>query len=312
MAFDIEDINAQAASDPKGLLLACDRDYDRRVEQVGDMILENLSNSPIVLLSGPSGSGKTTTAMKLRDALSRRGVKSHSVSMDNYFRTVRPETVPRTPEGEPDLESPACLDMDLLNEHFTRLTQGERIFVPKYEFSRRMRIIEPSASLRLGKNEVAIFEGIHALNDSITTVHPEAFKLYVSASSNFVDDDGEYAFKGSWLRLMRRVVRDSLFRGTDPEETMQMWANVRRGERQNIDPFRHKADVQLDTAFPYEVCVLRQMAIPLFSHVPESISRREEMTAAGAALTRFVPIDPALLAPDAMLREFTGGGIYEY
>ncbi|MCD8087431.1 MAG: nucleoside kinase [Oscillospiraceae bacterium] len=312
MAFDIEDINAQAASDPKGLLLACDRDYDRRVEQVGDMILENLSNSPIVLLSGPSGSGKTTTAMKLRDALSRRGVKSHSISMDNYFRTVRPETVPRTPEGEPDLESPACLDMDLLNEHFTRLTQGERIFVPKYEFSRRMRIIEPSASLRLGKNEVAIFEGIHALNDSITTVHPEAFKLYVSASSNFVDDDGEYAFKASWLRLVRRVVRDSLFRGTDPEETMQMWANVRRGERQNIDPFRHKADVQLNTAFPYEVCVLRQMAIPLFSHVPEGIPRREEMLSAGEGLTRFVPIDPALLAPDAMIREFTGGGIYEY
>ncbi|MCC8357950.1 MAG: nucleoside kinase, partial [Oscillospiraceae bacterium] len=271
MAFDIEDINAQATSDPKGLLLACDRDYDRRVEQVGDMILDNLPNSPIVLLSGPSGSGKTTTAMKLRDALARRGVKSHSVSLDNYFRTVRPETVPRTPEGEPDLESPACLDMELLNEHFTRLTQGERIFVPKYEFSRRMRIIEPSASLRLGKNEVAIFEGIHALNDSITTVHPEAFKLYVSASSNFVDDDGEYAFKGSWLRLVRRVVRDSLFRGTDPEETMQMWANVRRGERQNIDPFRHKADVQLDTAFPYEVCVLRQLAMPLCSHVPESI-----------------------------------------
>ncbi|MCC8356855.1 MAG: nucleoside kinase, partial [Oscillospiraceae bacterium] len=69
---------------------------------------------------------------------------------------------------------------------------------------------------------------------------------------------------------------------------------------------------QLDTAFPYEVCVLRQLARPLFSHVPASIPRREEMLSAGAALSRFVPIDPALLAPDAMLREFTGGGIYEY
>ncbi len=312
MAFDIEDINALAQSDPEGLLRDCDRDYDRRVEQVGDMIQENLPNSPIVLLSGPSGSGKPTTAMKLRDALTRRAEKSHSVSKDNYFLTVRPETVPRTPEGEPDLESPLCLDMDLLNEHFTLLTRGERIFIPKYEFSRRMRTIEPSASLRLGKNEVAIFEGIHALNDSITEAHPEAFKLYVSASSNFVDDDGEYAFKGSWLRLVRRVVRDRLFRGSDPTETMQMWANVRRGERQNIDPFRHKADVQLDTAFPYEVCVLRQMAIPLFVRVPEDIPRREEMLSAGAGLERFVPIDPALLAPDAMLREFTGGGIYEY
>ena len=275
MAFNLEQINRAAADDPVGFIAECDRLYNERIADTAEKIIANLSRSPIVLLSGPSGSGKTTTAMKIRDELSRRGVTSHSISMDNYFKTVRPETVPRTPEGEPDLESPLCMDMELLNEHFSLLSRGERIFVPRYEFARQMRCIEPSQSLRLGKNEVAIFEGIHALNTSITDVHPEAFKLYVSARSNIVDDAGEYAFKGTWLRLTRRVTRDYLFRGADPEETMRMWENVRHGEIRNISPYKNKADVKLDTAFGYEACIMRPIAEPLLAHVPEDIPYQE-------------------------------------
>ena len=311
MAFDLEQINRAATDFPERFIAECDRMYAERIAATAEKIIANLDRSPIVLLSGPSGSGKTTTAMKVRDELSRRGVKSHSISMDNYFKTVRPETVPRTETGEPDLESPLCMDMELLNEHFSLLSQGKRIFVPKYEFARQMRTIEPSISLQLHDNEVAIFEGIHALNDSITDVHPEAFKLYVSARSNVVDDDGEYAFKGTWLRLTRRVVRDHLFRGADPTDTMRMWENVRHGEIRNISPFKNKANVQLDTAFGYEPCIMRPIAEPLLTHVPEDIPYKE-LQQVGPALTRFVPLDLKYLPADAMLREFTGGGIYEY
>ncbi len=115
------------------------------------------------------------------------------------------------------------------------LAAGERIFVPKYEFSRKMRIQEPSSSIRLKSDEVVIFEGIHALNDIITEKHPDAFKLYISARSN-VEFKGQVVFKGTWFRLVRRTVRDHLFRGSDPAETMAMWANVRRGEKLNISP----------------------------------------------------------------------------
>ncbi len=311
MAFDLEEINRAATDFPEKFIAECDRIYAERIAAAAEKIIENMSRSPIVLLSGPSGSGKTTTAMKVRDELSRRGVKSHSISMDNYFKTVRPETVPRTETGEPDLESPLCMDMELLNEHFSLLSQGERIFVPKYEFARQMRTIEPSISLQLHDNEIAIFEGIHALNDAITDVHPEAFKLYVSARSNIVDDAGEYAFKGTWLRLTRRVVRDHLFRGADPTETMRMWENVRHGEIRNISPFKNKANIQLDTAFGYEACIMRPIAEPLLTHVPEDIPYKE-IQQVGPALKRFVPLDLKYLPEDAMLREFTGGGIYEY
>ena len=311
MAFDLEDINRAATDDPAGLIAKCDRLYNERIAATAERIIANLDRSPIVLLSGPSGSGKTTTAMKVRDELLRRGVKSHSVAMDNYFKTVRPETTPRTETGEYDFESPLCMDMELLNEHFSMLAKGERIYVPRYEFARQMRSIEPSISLKLGKNEVVVFEGIHALNNSITDVHPEAFKLYVSAHSNFVDDAGEYAFKGTWLRLTRRVTRDYLFRGADPEETLRMWENVRHGEIRNIDPYKNKADVRLDTAFGYEACIMRPIAEPLFAHVPEDIPY-QEIRQVGPALKNFVPIDLKYLPEDAMLREFTGGGVYEY
>ena len=311
MAFDMEDINRAATDDPAGFIADCDAKYNERIAHTAEKIIANLSHSPIVLLSGPSGSGKTTTAMKVRDELSRRGVKSYSISMDNYFKTVRPETVPRTEEGEPDLESPLCMDMELLNEHFTDLSEGRRIFVPRYEFARQMRSIEPSQSLRLKDNEVVIFEGIHALNTSITGVHPEAFKLYVSARSNIISDEGEYTFKGTWLRLVRRVTRDHLFRGADPVETMRMWENVRKGEIRNISPYKNQADVQLDTAFGYEACIMQPIAEPLFAHVPEDIPY-QEIRLVGPALAKFTPIDLSYLPEDAMLREFVGGGIYEY
>lgn len=311
MAYLLQEINDKAKADPQAFLEECDAAYQRKVEKAALRILDNLRQSPIVLLSGPSGSGKTTTAMKIEEELEKRGAHTHSIAMDNYFCTVDPRTSPRTPEGEIDLESPACLDMALLNEHFTQLAQGETILIPKYEFSRQMRVVDPSRQLRLGKDEIVIFEGIHALNDDITSVHPEAFKLYLSARSNVLDGS-ELVFKGTWMRLVRRTVRDHLFRGADASHTMRLWANVRRGEKKNISPYKDRADLQFDTAFPYEVGVLRDQAAQLFATVSQGTERYEELHSIVPALERFVPIDPALVRPDALLREFIGGGIYSY
>ncbi len=311
MAYRLEDINYRTVADPKGMIEEADALYAKKVEEAAKKILENKKNSPIILLSGPSGSGKTTTAMKISETMEKHGVHTHSVGMDDYFNTVRPETVPRTPEGEMDLESPLCLDMNLLNRHFTELSQGKRVYVPKYEFSRQMRIQEPSKSIKLKKDEMIVFEGIHALNDMITTVHPEAFKLYISARSD-VTFAGRVVFKNTWFRLVRRTVRDYLFRGADPAETIAMWANVRRGEHQNISPFKDKADFQFDSSFSYELPVLNSTATELFKTIPEGIERFDELRQVFPALQLFGHIDEGLVAEDAMLREFIGGGIYEY
>lgn len=309
MAYQLKDLNYRTVSDPVGLIEEADANYAALVNAAADRIADNRKNSPIVLLSGPSGSGKTTTAMKIAEALEHKGIRSHYVAMDDYFITVDPATTPRTPEGEYDLESPLCLDMELLNEHFTMLGEGKRIYVPKYEFSRRMRIQEPSKSLKLKKDEIVIFEGIHALNDMITDYHPEAFKLYISARSD-VEFGGRVVFKRTWFRLVRRMVRDFKFRGSSPEETMGMWANVRRGEKLHISPFKDKADFQFDTSLAYELPVFNATATALFQSVPEGIERYDELKSVLPALQLFGHIDESLAPDEALIREFIGGGIY--
>ena len=308
MNYQLSDINFRTVADPVEFMAECDEQYRRNIAAAADKILENKKRSPIILLAGPSGSGKTTTSMKIAEEMERRGVKTHYVAMDDYFRTVD-ESYPRTAEGAPDLESPLCLDMPLLSEHFTKLARGERIFVPKYEFSRQMRVVEPSKSIRLGKDEMITFEGIHAHNDRITRYHPDAFRLHISADSDVMFGEQE-VFDRTWFRLVRRMVRDYNFRGTSAEETMKLWDNVLRGERLYIAPYKWRSDLIIDTGFAYELAVYNETATELFQEVPEGIERFDELRSVLPAIQLFGDIDPALVAEDAMIREFIGGGIY--
>ena len=311
MAYQLQEINKRIQSDVVEFMAECDANYAQRVSLAADKILANLNNSPIVLFSGPSGSGKTTTAMKIAEELQRRGVNTHAVAMDNYFKTLNRKTAPRTPEGDIDYESPLCMDMDLLDQHFTTLSKGEEILIPKFEFARQMRNDSLGRPLRLGKNEIAIFEGIHALNDDISGRHPEATKLYISARSN-INDGAELRFKGTWMRLVRRAVRDFNFRGTDVEETLEMWVNVRRGEKLYISPFKNRADIVFDSSLPYEVSVMKNYALPLLQAVPAENARRTELLELIDAFQYFEAIDPELVPKASLLREFIGGGSYHY
>lgn len=310
MAFILDEINLRATSDPAGFIRECDAEFDLKVRRVADMIEKNREKSPIVLMSGPSGSGKTTTSKKIEEELKRRGVNTLALSMDNYFRTIS-DSSPRTAAGELDLESPKCVDMELLSEHFSRLSRGEAIDVPKYLFAEHRRSETPSQTIKLGKNDIVVAEGIHALNDDLTAANPDALKLYISARSN-VEDDGDVCFKATWMRLVRRIVRDKLFRGASPEYTFGLWANVRRGEKKNISPFKDKADWKFDSAFPYEVCVMKTVAKQLFDEVPKGAERFEELKSIAPAFDLFEAIDPKLLLPDSLLTEFLGGGKYKY
>lgn len=171
-------------------------------------------------------------------------------------------------------------------------------------------MLEPSKSIKLKKDEIVVFEGIHALNDMITEKHPDAFKLYISARSN-VEFNGEVCFKGTWFRLVRRTVRDYNFRGADPAQTLKMWANVRRGEKSYISPFKNKANFMFDSAFPYEMAVMNDTATKLFSSIPEGIERYDELRTVLPALQLFGVIDEKYVAHDALIREFIGGGEYD-
>ena len=123
MAYDLTNVNFRTVTDKLGFMAECDQGYKDRVARAADMIAENRKNSPIVLLSGPSGSGKTTTSMNIAEELKRRGIGTHYVAMDDYFKTVD-QSSPRTETGELDLESPLCVDMELMREHFEKLEKA--------------------------------------------------------------------------------------------------------------------------------------------------------------------------------------------
>ena len=284
MPYCLDQINQAVRQDPAAFMAAGDAAFHEKVCRAADLIQSHRDKSPVVLLSGPSGSGKTTTAGMINAELERRGIHTHTISMDDYFLTPDPSTAPRTPDGEMDFESPLMLDLALLDDHFSRLARGEEILVPHFEFARRMRNDSKGTTLRLGPDEVAIFEGIHALNTTITGKHPEATRLYISARSDVVDGEGKVCFKGTWMRLTRRAVRDYNFRGTDVKGTLDMWANVRRGEKLYISPYKQTAHMLFDSSLPYEVSVMACYARPLL----------------------FEPIDPATVPAASLLHEFIG------
>ena len=309
MPYSLKQLNESIRSDPKAFVEECDAAFHRKVENAAQKIADHQTESRIILLSGPSGSGKTTTALKIEEQLEKMGIETHTVSMDNYFNTVDPETAPRNREGNIDFESPFCLDVDLLNRHFAMLDRGETIHIPKYEFARQMRSDIMSQPMHLGKDELAIFEGIHALNDIIVGKNPHAFKLYIAARSNLVDEDGSVVFNHAWLRLCRRIVRDYQFRGSDASFTLKMWANVRRGEKLYISPYKENAHIKFDSSLAFEFAVLKPIVVPLLEALPAG--KYDVVDDMLKGFEKIEPLDEKYVAPDSLAREFIGGSTYD-
>ena len=309
MPYYLKELNEAIRSDPKAFVEECDAAYAKKVETAAQKIAKHQEDSRIILLSGPSGSGKTTTALKIEEQLDRMGIETHTVAMDNYFNTIDPETAPRNREGEIDYESPFCLDIELLNRHFSMLDRGETIHIPKYEFARQMRSDILSQPMRLGKDEFAIFEGIHALNDIIVGKNPNAFKLYIAARSNLLDEDSNVVFNHAWLRLCRRIVRDYQFRGSDATFTLKMWANVRRGEKLYISPYKENAHIKFDSSLAFEFALLKPIVVPLLEEIPAG--KYEVVDDMLRGFEKIEVLDQKYVAPDSLAREFIGGSTYD-
>ena len=307
--YSLKQINEAVRSDPAAFAQACDAAFEKKVEAAARRIADHRAESHIILLSGPSGSGKTTTALKIEERLKGMGIETHTVSMDDYFYTLDPDAAPRNREGAIDFESPFFLDIGLLNQHFAMLDRGELIHVPKYEFARQMRSDTFTRPMRLGKDDLVIFEGIHALNDIIVGKNPRAFKLYIAARSDILDEDGGLVFDKSLIRLCRRIVRDFKFRGSDADFTLKLWENVRRGERLYISPYKENADLMFDSSLALSASVLKPFVTPLLEKIPRGKYQVVEDILRG--LEKIEALDEKYIPAKSLSREFIGGSPYD-
>lgn len=301
MRIELSEINRALATDPKGYVAQCDELYNSRINKAADLVVSRLGKSRIVLLAGPSSSGKTTTASRVKKALADRGVFAHMVSLDDYYRPKHDPDFPRTRGGDPDLEAPEALDIDLLGQHLELLDEGREIMVPHFDFRRQAQAPEHFWRLKLHDHEAVIFEGIHGLNPILTEKNPEATRLFVSTASSVYDEDVE-VFDRVWMRVLRRIVRDYNFRASSAEETLGMWKNVRYGEKRFISPYKKFAHYAIDSSHGYEVAAFRPIAEPMLLKLEEHPQPKlVDLILEG--LESFTPLDPMSLPETSLLRE---------
>ena len=284
----------------------CEEHYHRQLHLVADQIAANCKRKPVVLLNGPSSSGKTTTNDRLGRILELAGIHAHMISMDDYYRTSGTYDIPFDKEnGVSDLESPECMDLDLLRDHLTRLVAGEEIMVPRFDFETRTSHRNERA-VQLHKDEIVMIEGIHAFNPVIMgDLEKHATSVYLSVASVLLTDRN-VRIEPHMLRFLRRAMRDSLFRSSPVEYTLKQWNSVRRGERLYISPYRGQADLTVDTYLPYETNILMQYLSERLQD-EEKMLEQADLAPLSAILDKVSPIDYKPYMPeDSVLHEFIG------
>ncbi len=292
--------------------------YQSQVDEAAREIVENRDQVRIVIVAGPSSSGKTTTTIKIEERLKEAGLKLKALNVDNYFFDL--ELHPKDEHGDYDFETPEALDLQLINGHLGALIGGEEIVTPTYDFKTGKRT-PPGTPFRLAEDEVLLIDCLHGLYYEMTrSVPAEAkYKLYIETLAQMKGPRGRFI---RWydLRLLRRMIRDSLHRSYDPRKTLIHWHYVRRSELKHIIPFIHDVDFIVNSALPFELPVMKNK---LFHHFPRFLEEFKEDPSKQDAYLRARRVhemleaveevsDPSPIPGDSLLREFIGGSSYRY
>ena len=289
------------------LIMISEALHEKKIAQISDMINEK-KEIKAVFVAGPSSSGKTTFANRLAIQLKVNGLNPISISLDNYF--VNREDTPKDENGEYDFESIKSIDVKFFKDQMKELFEGKEVEIPIFNFLTGYR--EKSGSkVKMPKNGILIIEGIHGLNPILTSSLDEnnIFKIYISALTQ-LNLDNHNRISTADVRRVRRIVRDSLSRGKNAEETLLMWPSIKKGEEKNIFVYQEEADVMFNSTLVYELCVLKKKALEELDKVGADSSVYDEVKRLKAFLGFFDEIDKGLVPENSILREFIGGSIF--
>lgn len=280
--------------------------HEQRVAEVAAQVARGPKDARVVLVAGPSSSGKTTFSKRLSIQLLASGLSPFALEMDRYF--VDREKTPKDEHGEFDFEHVGAVDRERLNHDLKRLIAGEETQLPYFNFLSGKS--EEGDKVQLGPEQIVIIEGIHGLNPELLPEIPneKTFRIYLSALTQ-LNLDSHNRVSTTDTRLVRRIVRDARDRGYSPQDTIQRWESVRRGEKNYIFPFQGNADIVFNSALVYELAALKPLAEPLLRQVPFGTAEHIEMKRLLALLEWFEPLDSELIPDNSLLREFIGGSI---
>ena len=301
----LEEIQRRASTDPRAFVAACETNFKERIHTLADAVARDAERCPFVLISGPSGSGKTTTAHRIAERLKQTGLEAHIISLDNYFRTFTPEETELFLRHELDLESPDRMNGELLSSQLELLVKGQEVELPRYDFTTNAS--QPSGKIiKLHRGEVLIFEGIHALNPSVLGSSDDySTRIYVSVRTRIdhPSAEGRALLHPSKVRVARRMIRDRRERARSLSAVAELYGSVERGENLYIMPYKHRADFDVDTFVPYELCVYKSF---LPTGLPEDEAKHAWLTEMFDVLNALPAIPPELVPEDSLMREFIG------
>ena len=291
------------------VILTAEALHEKKIAEIADKIA-NKKGIKMVLIAGPSSSGKTTFAKRLGIQLRLHGMKPVTIGTDNYF--VERIDTPRDENGEYDFETIEALDLELFNDHLTKLISGKEIDVPTFDFKVGTKLYN-GEKMNLNDDEILVIEGIHSLNDRLTANIPKEnkFKIYIS-DLTVLNIDYYNRISTTDTRLIRRIVRDNNFRGYSALDTLKRWESVNNGENKNIFPFQEEADAMFNSSLVYELAVLSKYAKPLLDEIDNSVPEYAETKRLSTLLEYFDPIDEKAIPNNSILREFIGDSIFEY
>lgn len=302
---DVGALNQQIVEGKGGdLIRIAEALHEKKIAQIADQISADRDQIRLILIAGPSSSGKTTFAQRLAVQLRVNGLKPISISIDDYF--VNRDQTPIGPDGLPDFECLEAIDLQLFNEQISSLIQGLPVKLPRYDFQKGQRHFRDEV-LQITDEQPIIIEGIHGLNDRLTSEIPKdhKFKIYISALTQLnIDDHNRIPTTDN--RIIRRIVRDHQFRGHDAVTTISLWPMVRRGEEQHIFPFQEEADVMFNSALIYELAVLKSYAEPLLAGITPDYPEYTEAKRLLKFLSYFKPLSDCEVPLNSIIREFLG------
>ena len=283
--------------------------YNNQLSQIANEIYENKNNIKLVLIAGPSSSGKTTSSKKLEVYLQSKGIKTHQISIDDYF--FDRDKTPKLENGELDTESLNAVDVTLFNKHLSQLLEGKTVELPEYNFLIGKREYN-GKKLKISDNDVIIVEGLHGLNDDLTSSieRKQKYKIYISALTQ-INIDNHNRVHTSDTRKLRRIIRDNKYRSYNASKTLNMWKNIREGEEKFIFPYQDDANYIINSALVYELGILKTYAEPLLFSVPEDDPNYPEALRLINLLRNFLPIPSDEIPKDSVLREFIGGSCFK-